>query len=189
MDIVKVNLTKEKVNKLIDRAESTDLVPPFIIDDNAEVMKSVMEALVNKLEVSKVVVEPRKLVAANFGSAKTISTFFIDKGWKTVWSPKIEGATMSLCWNAEHNAVELWWLEVQSKNSGRGTELLNTLLDVIDELGLNLYLTPVPFSPGGKVKTNAELSNAFFRLRNWYLSFDGFEKIGNWTPSLIYKTK
>ena len=188
MEVVKINLTKEKVNKLINKAElNAPYVAPHsgFLTDNENKVLDVCNSLGKKLESKKVAIGNRLLLAANFGMSKTISTFFIDKGVKTVFSLDVEGVTVDLCYNEEHNAVELWWLEVQSKSAGKGTEIMCHLLDTIDELGLKLYLTPVPFATDGSIRTNKQYHNAFLRLRSWYESFEGFQRIKN-SPSLIY---
>ena len=188
MEVVKINLTKEKVNKLMDKAQ---LNAPYVmplssrLTNNEQTVLDVCNSLGKKLQSKGTTRRNQPLLAANFGKSKTISTFFIDKGVKCVFSLDIEGVKLELCYNEEHNAVELWWLEVQSKSAGKGTEIMNHLLDTIDELGLKLYLTPVPFATDGSIRTNKQFHNAFFRLRSWYESF-GFERIGKHTPSLIY---
>ena len=185
MEVVKINLTKEKVQKLIEKAESAPM--PFFVpsmEDNKKVTDFI-DALSKRIEIKQALVDNRLLVAASVGESKTISTFFINKGMKTLFSLDVEGVTVDLCYNEEHNAVELWWLEVQSKSAGRGTEIMSHLLDTIDELGLKLYLTPVPFATNGNIRTNKQFHNAFLRLRGWYESFEGFQRIKN-SPSLIY---
>ncbi len=188
METVKIKLTQQKVQKLIDRIVDRDEYVPrfngFFTKQDEEVMK-VVDALRQKITFDTVNVVNKRLMAANYGMPRTISTFFIDKGIKTVFDIELDGVKLELTYNEQHNAVELWWMEVTDKNKGRGSEIMNLLLDTVEELGMRLYLTPVPFSTGSDVDTKAKLHKAFFRLRNWYESF-GFERIGNDTPSLIF---
>ncbi len=186
MELVKINLTQEKVAKMMDRAEATDVyVRPFAghFTDNDKKVMEVVDAFREKVNFEKVIVANKRLIAGNQGGNKMISSFFIDKGIKTSFAIKLEGAHVELIYNTTHNAIELWWLEVDNQSKGLGTKLMNDLLDVVEELGYKLYLTPVPFK-NKKVYTNKQMHNAFVRLRNWYESF-GFETITN-EPSLIF---
>ena len=184
MEIIKINLTKDKVEKLIEKAESTPM--PFFIPsmENNKKVTDFIDALSKRIEIKQALVQNRRLLAGNQGMTRAISTFFIDKGIKTCFELAIEDANVTLCYNEEHNAIELWWLEVQSKGKGTGSNIMTHLLDTVDQLGTKLYLTPVPFD-AKKCGTNKDNHNAYISLRNWYESFEGFQRIKN-SPSLIY---
>ena len=184
MEIVKINLTAEKVHKLMDKAEAArNNGNNFSIAHKYPVVETFVEALQSKLGFEKVVITHDHLVAGSIGKAKDVSTFFIDKGQKTCYGLQLDGAKVEFTYNEKNDCIELWWLEVTKKNAGLGTEIMNAILDTIDELSMKLYLTPVPFA--AKVRTKRDYANAFYRLRDWYSSF-GFERIGKHTPSMIY---
>ena len=68
------------------------------------------------------------------------------------------------------NEIELYWIEVKCKRcKGYGTELMNKILNVCDDLNIKLKAIPCDFD-----NPNCE-SNLLLRLREWYRSF-GFKK-------------
>ena len=69
------------------------------------------------------------------------------------------------------NTVELYWIETFAKCKGMGTDIMNTILDVADELGVKVRAIPADFDHGHNgTKAFAMLR----RLREWYVSF-GFQ--------------
>jgi GNAT superfamily N-acetyltransferase len=68
-----------------------------------------------------------------------------------------------------NECVELYIIEVFKRGNGFGTELMNKILDVCDELGVTLRLVPSDFSSDENSPKNYLQS-----IRNWYISF-GFE--------------
>jgi GNAT superfamily N-acetyltransferase len=82
--------------------------------------------------------------------------------------------------SVSEDKIELSMIEVLDKGKGKGTFLLNTILDVVDELGLKLRLVPVDYTNFSK----SLLKN--YRLRNWYKSFGFINLDGNKTPYLTY---
>ena len=189
MESVKINLTKQKVDKLFEQAKrNAPALSPFTgnFTANDERVQAVVETLAAKMNFKNGVrVQNQNLLAANHGLSKSISTFFINKGAHTVFTINEETFKIDLTYNPKYDCIELWWLEINDKGNGLGTEIMNNILDIIDELGEKLYLTPVPFVTSGKYKTNMDYHNRFLKLRGWYESF-GFEKIALNTPSLMY---
>ena len=190
MESVKINLTQSKVDKLVEQARRN--APTYLpfngnFTANDERVSAVVETLAAKMNFkNQVRVGNQNLLAANVGLSKSISTFFINKGTHTVFAINEETFKIDLTYNPKYDCIELWWLEINDKGNGFGTEIMNNILDIIDELGEKLYLTPVPFVKSGKYKTNMDYHNRFLKLRDFYLSFDGFQRIANNTPSLIY---
>lgn len=81
----------------------------------------------------------------------------------------------------DNQTVELWWIEVFNKGIGLGTEILNSILNVSDELEIRVRVIPVDFDNKEKKIEN------LIRLRDWYKSF-GFKSIDyNRTPVLFYE--
>ena len=83
------------------------------------------------------------------------------------------------------NCVELYWIEIKERCKGRGTEIMNTLLDTADEMNIQIRVLPVDFDNSYKTDETKESIDYLKWLRSWYKSF-GF--IGyNWkTPALMY---
>lgn len=72
----------------------------------------------------------------------------------------------------DENTVELYWIETFEKCKGMGSDLMNTILDVADDLGIDIRTIPADFD-GVKGKYD------IFTLRKWYESFgftNGFYK-------------
>ena len=134
MEIVKINLTAEKVQKLVDKASEKNIFNEALqgyVEPKYNGVEKFVEALQSKLGFEKVRVCTRPLVAASVGKAKDISTFFIDKGQKTCFDIVLDGAKVEFTYNEKHDAIELWWLEVTKKNAGLGTEIMNEILDTV----------------------------------------------------------
>jgi len=65
------------------------------------------------------------------------------------------------------NEVELFWIETYSVGGGLGTQLMNQILDVADEMNIRIKAIPVP------IRSN-EINDGkcyLTRLRQWYQSF------------------
>jgi len=79
-----------------------------------------------------------------------------------------------------NDSIEIWWIEVFNKGTGLGSEIINNILDVSDQLGIGVKVIPVDFdNQEGKIEN-------LYRLRDWYRSF-GFEsRNSNRTPELYY---
>jgi len=86
--------------------------------------------------------------------------------------------------NAYNNdTVELYWLENISGKKGIGTNLMNILLDIADELNIKVRLCAVPFA-AKKIFSNSDTYKAAIRLYNFYMDFD-FVRTPR-TPEFIY---
>jgi len=84
---------------------------------------------------------------------------------------------------SEYNnqTIELWWIQVFNKGKGLGSEILNTILDLSNEMGTRIRVIPVDFDNKEKKIEN------LVRLRKWYKSF-GFESVdSNQSPVLYYE--
>ena len=89
----------------------------------------------------------------------------------TIHSDRIQ---LEFCTKSK-DTVELWWMETKPKGKGMGTQVLNTVLDAADELGIKVILCPIPQGEGAMSIT---------KLRQWYASF-GFK--GNmFNPYMTY---
>ncbi|WP_289063843.1 hypothetical protein [uncultured Zobellia sp.] len=87
---------------------------------------------------------------------------------------------LSLIPNNNHS-IEIWWIQVYNKGNKLGTEIMNKILDVSDELGVGVKVIPVDIdNPDGKVRN-------LYRLRDWYRSFGFVNKNYNRTPELFYE--
>ena len=75
--------------------------------------------------------------------------------------------------------VELFWIEVNYKNKGMGTLLLNKILDAADEVNVEIKLIPIPLH---SCEFDFESKR---RLRNWYESF-GFRSKSTLSPAMYY---
>jgi hypothetical protein len=81
------------------------------------------------------------------------------------------------------NTVELFTFKTYEYGKGKGTEVLNTILDVCDKMNINLKLDPFGFIEG---KNNS----AYDRwLKGWYKSFGFVEKPFDRFGALIYKSE
>jgi hypothetical protein len=82
------------------------------------------------------------------------------------------------------DCVELLWLKVNDNCKGKGTELVNSVLDTADEMGIKVKVLPVDFETNlmGNQKTSLDYLKW---LRDWYKSFD-FKTYSNVTPALMY---
>jgi len=87
-----------------------------------------------------------------------------------------------------NNTIELFWIEtLTEKCQGYGTEIMNHILDVADELGINVRTIPADFNHDAQTFT--ESKKMLNRLRAWYESF-GFTneyKNNKKQPTYIYK--
>lgn len=77
-------------------------------------------------------------------------------------------------WNLEvipynDNGIEIYKIESAQAKSGNGTKLMNMVLDIADELGIQVNLVPVPFTNRFGVE-----GIDMFKLKTWYTSF-GFK--------------
>lgn len=66
----------------------------------------------------------------------------------------------------QHNSkcVEIYWIETYDRCKGQGTDIMNTILDVADELQIDVRAIPADFDSGGDFRL-------LVRLRDWYRSF------------------
>jgi hypothetical protein len=82
------------------------------------------------------------------------------------------------------DCVELLWLKVDDKCKGKGTEIVNNVLDTADEMGIKIKVLPVDFEPNviGNQKTPMDYLKW---LRDWYRSFE-FKSYSSFTPALMY---
>jgi hypothetical protein len=84
------------------------------------------------------------------------------------------------------NTVELLWLKVNDKCKGKGTEVLNAVLDTADTMGINVRVLPVDFEPSPR--GNQTTYDYLVWLREWYRSFD-FKTYTQLSPALMYTSK
>jgi GNAT superfamily N-acetyltransferase len=75
------------------------------------------------------------------------------------------------------DTIELYMIEAKQRGKGIGTDLMNKVLDLADELGVNIQLVPTPYK-------NVDDSKYCSFLREWYASF-GF-KSNFYTPHMTY---
>lgn len=74
---------------------------------------------------------------------------------------------------SSQNCVEVYWIEIKDEQrcKGIGSELMNTILDIADELNIKVKAVPCDMFGDGQVKV-------LYRIREWYRSL-GFK------PSII----
>ena len=77
------------------------------------------------------------------------------------------------------NTIEIWWIQVYTKGNGLGTDIMNIILDISDELGIGVKVIPVDIDNKECKKGN------LYRLRDWYKSF-GFIQVNKSSPQLLY---
>ena len=81
-------------------------------------------------------------------------------------------------------AIEIFWLEVLSDRcNGVGTDMMNTILDIADDNGINVRVLPVNFDCG-----DGHPFKYLIWLRDWYKSF-GFRPFSGFTQELEYRAK
>ena len=82
------------------------------------------------------------------------------------------------------DCVELLWLKVNDSCKGRGTELVNSVLDTADEMGIKVKVLPVDYEP--TLMGNQTTTMDYLKwLRDWYKSFE-FKSYSTFTPALMY---
>ena len=79
------------------------------------------------------------------------------------------------------NCIEVYWIEIKDTErcKGLGSELMNTILDISDELNIKVKAIPCDMFGDGKIET-------LYRIRNWYRSL-GF-KPSKIEPAAYYYT-
>lgn len=79
------------------------------------------------------------------------------------------------------NTIEIWWIQVFNKGNGLGSDIMNNILDISDEMGIGVKVIPVDID-------NEEMKvENLYRLRNWYKSFGFKSRNFNRTPELYYE--
>jgi GNAT superfamily N-acetyltransferase len=103
-----------------------------------------------------------------------VETFFKGKEVRLNYGPHLRGGfqckDFDLVFNSlSEDSIELWIIKVKEskRGSGLGTNLMSIVLDVADELGVNVHLTPVDMG-GMKKRSRNEVKKQTLRLRNWY---------------------
>lgn len=81
----------------------------------------------------------------------------------------------------DDNTVEIHTLNTYEYGKGKGTEVLNKILDVCDRMNINLKLDPFGFIEGKDSPTYDRW------LKEWYKSFGFVEKPFDRFGALIYK--
>lgn len=76
--------------------------------------------------------------------------------------------------------IELGWLEIYDTRKGLGTDILNCILDVADDLKIDIRVLPVDFKCG-----NTKPLEYLRWLRLWYKSFN-FKSYTQLSPALKY---
>lgn len=76
--------------------------------------------------------------------------------------------------------IELGWLEIYQPGKGLGTDILNTILDVADDMRIDIRVLPVDFKCG-----NTKPIEYLRWLRSWYKSFN-FKSYSKKSPALKY---
>lgn len=66
------------------------------------------------------------------------------------------------------DSVELWKINVKERGKGIGSEIMSSILDVSDRMGINVKLVPVNYDEDENTP-----KDYLTRLRNWYS--EGFE--------------
>ena len=105
---------------------------------------------------------------------------FRTKGVSYQMKIKNEDYRLSLIPN-NSNSIEVWWIQVYKKGNGLGTDIMNNILDVSDELGIGVKVIPVDIDSEEFVKGN------LYRLRGWYRSFGFKSRNFERTPELYYE--
>lgn len=95
-----------------------------------------------------------------------------------IFSMKNDCFTLDFCQH-DNKTVEIYWLEMKEKCKGKGTEIMNTILDTAEEFGVNIRIIPTDFATTG---TNYDI----YSLRRWYISF-GFINSVNYPAVFTYK--
>jgi hypothetical protein len=83
-------------------------------------------------------------------------------------------------YSIDSNTIELGWIELNERCKGKGTEIVNCILDTADDLGVDVRVLPVDFSCGG-----VEPIKYLRWLRDWYKSFE-FKSYSQYSPALKY---
>ena len=83
-----------------------------------------------------------------------------------------------------NNTIELFEIKIDEnlQNQGRGTEVLNDILDVVDSTGFNMIVTPSITSDSSDKKERIQYH---YNLKEWFKSF-GF-KNQKFSSSMIYE--
>jgi hypothetical protein len=68
------------------------------------------------------------------------------------------------------NTIELWKINVGNRGNGKGSVIMNRILDVSDRLGITIKLIPIDYDRD----ENSQI-NYLNKLKNWYWEM-GFEK-------------
>jgi len=117
---------------------------------------------------------------------KTKKVFFEKKDELHIMSYEDECFRLEIS-EVSEDCVELLWLKVNDRCKGKGTEILNFVLDTADELGICVKVLPVDFDPF--LKDNQKTSLDYLKwLRDWYRSFE-FKSYSQFTPALMYYPK
>jgi GNAT superfamily N-acetyltransferase len=90
---------------------------------------------------------------------------YVDKDW-----------VIQLSNSEDYNNIYLAAIFVKNKGKGIGTDLMNKILDYCDENGYKLFLHPFPLE---YTKSNFNPKKAlplFYKLKDWYKSFDMVEQ-------------
>jgi hypothetical protein len=120
---------------------------------------------------------------SNVWDIKRNKMYYEEKPSLHIMSYEDECFRLEIC-EVSEDCVELLWLKVNDSCKGRGTELLNSVLDTADEMGIKVKVLPVDFQPNliGNQKTSMDYLKW---LRDWYRSFE-FKSYSNFTPALMY---
>jgi len=72
-----------------------------------------------------------------------------------------------------NQSVELYWIETTKRGNGLGTDLINVILDISDEMNVKIKTIPADFD---KYKDSDKIHGRGYlpELRDWYRSF-GFK--------------
>ena len=83
------------------------------------------------------------------------------------------------------NCVELQRIEIKERCKGRGTQIMNLLLDTADELGIQIRVLPVDYDNSYMTENQQKDIDYLKWLREWYKSF-GFISYDWQCPALMY---
>lgn len=116
------------------------------------------------------------------------------KGTRTMWKGKpwiseqknvgligLQHDTFSIIFGeGTTNSIEVYMIEAKIQNQGIGTKVMEQVLDLADELGINVTLTPTPYK-------NIDDAKYCAFLRQWYYDL-GFDN-SPFSPVMTYKAK
>ena len=161
--------------------------------ENYKIVEMTEEQLAETLQDPKMVLQlfMGQFVERNGLDHSNVHATIFNKGTETFWKGRTWTEWVSECAGIGYetdefnivfaekstDTIELYMIEAKERGKGIGTELLNQVLDLADEFGINIQLVPTPYK-----NVNDKRYCSF--LREWYASF-GF-KSNIYNPRMTY---